>query len=66
MYLYVSLLNRVSLSEFECAFMCVCVCVFVYVCVYLHLLGTYLSFLIQLKSYTKNQAEVVVAKGVPN
>ena len=39
--------------------MCACVCIFI-------CLGTYLPFSIKLKNYTKNQAEVVVAKGRPN
>ena len=38
-------------------YVCVCVCVCVLV---------YLSFLVNLKDYTKNQAEVTVAKGRPN
>ena len=41
----------VSLSVSECIFIC---------------LGTYLTFSIQLKDYTKSQAEVVIAKGWPN
>ena len=42
-----------------CESMCACVCIFIS-------LSTYLSFSIQLKNYTKNQAEVIVAKGRPN
>ena len=34
------------------------VCMYIFIC-----LGTFLSFSIQLKNYTKNQAEVVLAKG---
>ena len=46
--IYVSVCLSVCLSVSECIFIC---------------LGTYLTFTIQLKDYTKNQAEVVVAKG---
>ena len=46
---------------------CVClsVCLSVSECIFI-CLGTYLTFTIQLKDYTKNQAEVVVAKVWPN
>ena len=41
----------------------------VYKCVHLHLLiclRTYFPFPVQLKDYPQNQADVVVAKGLPN
>ena len=44
---------------YVCVCVCVCVCVRVRVCVRVCIfmcLGTYLSFLIQLKDYTKKQA----------
>ena len=39
--------------------MCACVCIFI-------CLGSFLSFSIELKNYTKNKTEVVVAEGRPN
>ena len=58
--------------ESRCVYMYLCiykwniyVCLSVSECIFI-CLGTCLTFSIQLKDYTKNQAEVVIAKGWPN
>ena len=70
--------NTHSFSQTDCGFESRCVymylCIYkwnIYVCLSVSecifiCLGTYLTFSIQLKDYTKNQAEVVIAKGWPN